>query len=131
MLADQDPTFLERMHRLLVKVSGIAVVGKTTSATQALALVIRERPDAVLLGTELDGGSALDLLRQIKGLASAPTVIMMSSDSSHESRLACSRAGSDFFFDKATEERKAVNMVRLLSVPRQNGPEHGKLKPGS
>lgn len=42
---------------------------------------------------------------------------MVANQPSQELRSACAVAGADFFFDKALEDRKIVNVVRLLCVP--------------
>jgi hypothetical protein len=47
-----------------------------------------------------------------------PTIIVVTDDPSCDNKTACSLAGADFFFDKATEDHKMINTVRLLCVPR-------------
>ena len=43
-----------------------------------------------------------------------PTIIIVTDDPSRDNKTACSLAGADFIFEKATEDHKMINTVRLL-----------------
>jgi hypothetical protein len=51
-----------------------------------------------------------------------PTIIVVTDDLSRDNKTACSLAGADFVFDKATEDQKMIDTVRLLCVP------HGQIE---
>jgi hypothetical protein len=51
-----------------------------------------------------------------------PIIIVVTDDPSRDNKTACSLAGADFFFEKATEDHKMINTVRLLYVP------HGRVE---
>jgi hypothetical protein len=44
-------------------------------------------------------------------------MIIVTDDPSRGDKTACTLARADFFFDKATEDHKMINTVRLLYVP--------------
>jgi DNA-binding NarL/FixJ family response regulator len=60
----------------------------------------------------------IEALRHIKQLMVPPIIIVVTDDPSRDNKTACSLAGADFFFDKATEDEKIVNTIRLLHVPQ-------------
>ena len=55
----------------------------------------------------------------IKRLMVPPIIIVVTDDPSRDNKTACSLAGADFFFEKATEDHKMINTVRLLYVPHE------------
>jgi hypothetical protein len=47
-----------------------------------------------------------------------PTIIVVTDDPSRDNKTSCSLAGADFIFEKATEDHKMINIVRLLCIPQ-------------
>ena len=47
-----------------------------------------------------------------------PTIIVVTDDPSDDNKNTYSVAGADFIFDKATEDHKIINAVRLLCMPK-------------
>jgi DNA-binding NarL/FixJ family response regulator len=117
LIADQDPLFRQRLKRRLETINGVAVIGETAEAEATTAMIVNRKPDIIILDIDLKNGSGIEVLRHIKHLIFHPTVIMVTNQPSQELRSACVVAGADFCFDKALEDRKVVNTVRLLCVP--------------
>jgi DNA-binding NarL/FixJ family response regulator len=117
VIADHDLSTRERMKRRLERIRGVVVVGGASGSEEATAMIVNRKPDIVILDTELNQGSGIEVLRHIKQLVLYPTVIMVTNHPSQELRAACAVAGADFFFDKSLEDRKVINTVRLLCVP--------------
>lgn len=117
VVVDQDSLFRAKLKRHLGKIRGASVIGEASESEEAAAMIVNRKPDIVILGTELTNGSGIEVLRHIKQLNLRPTVIMVTNQPSEELRSACSVAGANFFFDKALEDRKVANIVRLLCVP--------------
>ena len=93
------------------------VVGESSDSEEATAMILNRKPNIAILNSSLRDGRGIEVLRQIKRLMVPPTIIVVTDDPSRDNKNACSLAGADFFFDKATEDHKMINTVRLLCVP--------------
>jgi hypothetical protein len=47
-----------------------------------------------------------------------PTIIVVTDDPSDDNKNTYSVAGADFLFEKTKEDRKMINTVRLLCMPK-------------
>ncbi len=117
VLADADVHFRDRLKKRLEKISGVNVVGESSDSEEAAAMILNRKPEIAILNSSLRDGLGIEVLRHIKRLMVPPTIIVVTDDPSRDNKTACSLAGADFFFDKATEDHKMINAVRLLCVP--------------
>ncbi|HSF29680.1 MAG TPA: response regulator transcription factor, partial [Candidatus Tectomicrobia bacterium] len=72
LLVDGHTMVRAAFRMLLESQPGVAVVGEASGPEEALAAVIRERPDIVLLDLDLGNANGLDFLPQLH--AAAPTI---------------------------------------------------------
>lgn len=122
VLADTDAHFRARLKKRLEKIIGVQVVGESSDLEETTAMILNRKPDITILNTSLRGGRGIEALEQVKRLMALPTIIVVTDDPSRDNKTACTLAGADFFFEKATEDHKMVNTVRLLHVP------HGRIE---
>jgi DNA-binding NarL/FixJ family response regulator len=116
ILADADAHFRDRLKKRLEKITGVNVVGESSDSEEAAAMILNRKPEIAILNSSLRDGLGIEVLRHIKRLMAPPTIIVVTDDPSRDNRTACSLAGANFFFDKATEEHKMISTVRLLCV---------------
>ena len=69
VLADDSALVRVGLRRALSGAAGLAVVGEAGTAAEALAEIERWRPDVLVLGLELPGGGALEVLERAPGLS--------------------------------------------------------------
>jgi DNA-binding NarL/FixJ family response regulator len=119
VLADADVHFRDRLKKRLEKITGVIVVGESSDSEEAAAMILNRKPEIAILNSSLRDGLGIEVLRHIKRLMVPPTIIIVTDDPSRDNKTACSLAGADFFFDKATEDHKMINAVRLLCVPHR------------
>ena len=117
VLADADAHFRDRLKTRLEKITGVIVVGQSSDSEEATAMILNRKPDIAILNSSLRDGLGIDVLRHIKRLMVPPTIIVVTDDPSRDNKIACSLAGADYFFDKATEDHEMINTIRLLCVP--------------
>jgi len=117
VLAEADAHFRDRLKKRLEKITGVNVVGESSDSEETTAMILNRKPDIAILNFSLRDGRGIEALRHIKRLMVPPTIIVVTDDPSRDNKTACSLAGADFFFDKATEDHKIINTVRLLCVP--------------
>jgi len=118
VLADADASFCDRLKKRLEKISGVQVVGESSDSEETTAMILNRKPDIAILNLSLRDGCGIEALRHIKQLMVPPIIIVVTDDPSRDNKTACSLAGADFFFGKATEDQKIVNTIRLLHVPQ-------------
>ena len=115
LVADDSPEVRSRLVEMLSNVRGVEIVGQACSAPEALALVRRERPHAMVLDIRMTGGSGIDVLKAAKRQNPSMAVIMLTNYPYPQYRKKCESLGADFFFDKSSESEKAVEALRRLS----------------
>ena len=84
-------------------------------APGSLAAIRQTRPDVVILDIRMPGGNGIEVLREVKKLDPAPTVIVFTNYAQAQYRKKGEEAGADFFLDKSTEFDKlpqALEQVR-------------------
>ena len=117
VLADTDVNFRERLKKRLEKITGVQVVGESSDSEETTAMILNRKPDVAILNSLLRDGHGIDVLRHIKRLMVPPTIIVVTDNPSRDDQTVCSLAGADFFFEKATEDHKMINTIRLLCTP--------------
>jgi DNA-binding NarL/FixJ family response regulator len=117
VLADADAHFRDRLKNRLEKITGVHVVGESSDLEETTAMILNRKPDIAILNSSLRDGRGIEVPRHIKRLMVPPIIIVVTDDPSYDNRTACSLAGADFVFEKATEYHKMINTVRLLSLP--------------
>ena len=113
------PTFATDSRSALRKSTGVHVVGESSDSEETTAMILNRKPDIAILNSSLRDGRGIEVLRHIKRLMVPPIIIVVTDDPSRDNKTACSLAGADFFFEKATEDHKMINTVRLLCVPHR------------
>jgi DNA-binding NarL/FixJ family response regulator len=119
VIVDDSALVRKRLAVMISGLSRIELAGEAESVAQALELIRRCHPEAVVLDIRLKDGNGFDVLRQVKHEPGAPVVIMLTSFPSNKARQACRALGGDFFFDKATEFQKALEVLTDMELKRR------------
>ena len=118
LIADDSLVVRDRLVTLLTDVHGIEVVGQAKDAMEARGLAAELRPDVAILDIRMPNGSGADVLRDIKKLNPTPKVIILTNYPHPENRKKCIDRGADYFFDKSTEFKKVLSVLRgMLGEP--------------
>jgi DNA-binding NarL/FixJ family response regulator len=118
LIADDSLVVRDRLVTLLTEVHGVEVVAQAKDAMEARSLAAELRPDVAILDIRMPNGSGADVVREIKRLSPTPKVIVLTNYPHPENRKKCIERGADYFFDKSTEFKKVVAVLRgMLSVP--------------
>jgi DNA-binding response OmpR family regulator len=115
LVVDDSPSIRTRLVAMLRDVPGVQP-HEASDADAALEAIRTLAPELVVLDIHMPGKSGLDVLPTIKALPSPPVVIILTSDASeHHRRLSLSQ-GADFFFDKARDFARVVELVARRAV---------------
>jgi DNA-binding NarL/FixJ family response regulator len=102
-IVEDSPILRERLARMLNVLPDTLIVGEATTASEAIAAILREKPDVVLLDLCLDRSSGFDVLVKVRELEPEIDVYMLSNFASEPYRRHAERLGARGFFDKSTE----------------------------
>jgi DNA-binding NarL/FixJ family response regulator len=114
LIADDSAMVRERLASLISELEAVELIGQTEDASETLRAVRQLRPDVVILDIHIPG-DGIQVLEAIKKDARAPLVIILTAFSYPQYRRRCLEAGAEYFFDKATEFDRVVEVLRHLS----------------
>lgn len=122
LIADDSLVVRDRLVTLLTEaLQGIEVVGQAKDATEARNLAEELRPDVAILDIRMPKGSGADVLLDIKKLNPVPKVIILTNYPHPENKKKCIDRGADYFFDKSTEFKKVVSVLKgMLRGPAKS-----------
>ena len=96
----------ERLLAILASIPGAVSCGHAAGATEAIAAIQAERPDAVVLDIQLESGNGFDVL---KAVGASTAVYVLTNFANDAYRRKAESLGARGFFDKSTE----VDRLRL------------------
>ena len=71
-------------------------------------------PDILLLDIIMPEESGISVLKYLNSVNIKIAVIVLTNYSNTATRRECLENGADYFFDKSTEHKKAVNLIRRM-----------------
>ena len=118
-LVEDSPVLRDRVIESLEETVDSRVVGSADTEDDAVSGIAASTPDAVVLDIQLRQGNGLNVLRRLRGLRLdvRPLVIVLTNYSDPEFRVRARSAGTDFFFDKATELHRVAEVLGALGKP--------------
>ena len=102
-IVDDSPVMRERLTESVTDIAGVEIAGQSGDPFEALDSIRKAHPDVVILDIRLPRRSGIDVLKDIKKEALAPTVIMITNYPYRQYRQGCLAAGADYFFSKIDE----------------------------
>ncbi|AMJ64310.1 response regulator [Hymenobacter sp. PAMC 26628] len=108
------------LGQFLAGAPGLVLVGKFESCAQAGADVRRLRPDVVLMDIDMPGCSGIEGLRQVKAVAPATSVVMLTVFDDNDRVFEAICAGADGYLLKKTPPARlleAIAEVRAGGAP--------------
>jgi two-component system repressor protein LuxO len=118
VLLVEDTRALAELYRSYLRDAPWSV-GHAATAAEARASLAEARADAVLLDLRLPDADGLDLLREIRGGAKPPEVIVITANGSVATAVAAMQAGAaDFLVKPFPQERLLVTLRNALERAR-------------
>jgi len=110
-IADDSEILRSRLVEMLSEFEEIEIVGETGYAQEAVESIMELIPDVVILDLKLPDGNGINVLKKIKKANSSVRVIIFTNYPYYQYRKRCLEAGAEFFFYKATEFEKLVEVL--------------------
>jgi DNA-binding NarL/FixJ family response regulator len=101
-LVDDSAPVRDRLREIVALGDPVAFVGEAEDVAGAIDGIEATRPDFVVLDYQLRGGTGLDVLEGLHGLAGT-VVIVLTNHATPQLRAACLSAGARHFLDKSSE----------------------------
>jgi len=102
-IAEDSPLTMALLTRILSKDKRIKIVGSATDGWEALCYASSLDPDLVLVDLHMPGLDGAEVARRLKQRPNHPTIFVVTSDDSPESRARCLIAGADAFLVKRSD----------------------------
>ena len=122
VVVDDEPDYREIVRFLpLSLLDVVTVVGEAADGEEALAVVLRERPDIVITDLVMPRLDGIELTRRIRQELPPTTIILMSSFTEDAYRLMASDSGADAFVHKGVIYDALLPAIRDLIGRRLSG----------
>ncbi|MEO7727253.1 MAG: response regulator transcription factor [Burkholderiales bacterium] len=115
-IVEDSPVLRERVIESLEESGNSHIVGLADTEDAAVTGIIRSSPDLIVLDIQLREGNGLNVLRRLRSLQLGvrPVVIVLTNYNYPEFRCRAMTAGTDYFFDKATELHRVAEVLGSL-----------------
>ena len=107
-----------RLAEMLSVMERVSVVGEAGNAREAVAGILRVRPDSVLLDLNLMGRTGIDVMRSVRPAAPEIVFIVLTNHSEPQYRRACAEAGAAYFLDKSREFDRVREVIAEIAATR-------------
>jgi DNA-binding NarL/FixJ family response regulator len=115
VIVDPQPASRAGLAMLLRTEPGLVPVGAAIGATDGAALVLRQRPDVVLLEHHLLDGDGLGLCRRLRAAEVPPQVILYTAEPEPAMSLLARVAGAAGLVDKSAEPGALFEAIRMVA----------------
>ncbi|MBA4372378.1 MAG: two-component system response regulator [Thermodesulfovibrio sp.] len=114
LFVDDNPAFLASALRFLEAETGVEVVGKAMSGTEAIEMSRHLSPDLVLMDIAMPGMDGIQATKIIKQEDPAPRIIILTLYDADEYKITASAAGADGFISKLDFADQIISSSRKL-----------------
>lgn len=112
LIADDSELIRKRLPGFLETVPGITTIELASTLAQTLECVRQTPPSLLILDLHLPDGNAIQIISPIKQLTPAVRIAIFTNDANAFTCKKCLDAGADWFFDKSTELKNLLDVVR-------------------
>lgn len=117
-IVDDSACIRVRLAEMLGRMADVTVVGEASCAPEAVAGILKMRPDSVLLDLNLMGHTGLDVLRAVRCSAPEIVFVVLTNHSESQYRDACLAAGARYFLDKSQELDRVRDVIAEIAATR-------------
>jgi DNA-binding NarL/FixJ family response regulator len=117
-IVDDSTAIRTRLIEMLAALEDVRVVGEAANARDAIASILRLKPDSVLLDLNLFGRTGLEVLKTVHAQAPEIVFIVLTNHAEIQYRRACSAAGASYFLDKTCEFERVAEVIAEIAATR-------------
>jgi len=116
VLADDQTLVRQGLRALLALAGDIEIVGEAADGDEAIAVVRRERPDAVLLDVRMPRKNGVEVLRQLRSRGELPPAILLTTFDDDEALLEGMKAGAKGYLLKDVSLERLTDAIRSVAA---------------
>ena len=117
-IVDDSAAIRVRLAEMLSRMESVSVVGEADSAREAVAGILRARPDSVLLDLNLMGRTGIDVMRTVHPKAPEIVFVVLTNHAEPQYRRAATEAGAAYFLDKSREFDRVREVIAEIAATR-------------
>lgn len=110
-VADDEDTVVEVLRALVGSDPTLRFVGAAQDAEEAIQMVLRERPDVLLLDVRMPGGGGLRAVREITRRCDSTKVVALSAHEDPDTVIRMIGAGASAYVPKADSTEKILREI--------------------
>jgi len=111
LIIDNSVEMIERLEEIISEAPVSAIIYGALSYEAALKSFKENMPEVVLLDISLSGNRAITILKEIKEIEPATTIIVLSINTDDKLKEQCRILSADFFLDKYYEFEKIPSII--------------------
>ena len=112
-----DQTLVRQGIRSLLELAGdIAIVAEAADGEDGLTVIVRERPDVVLLDVRMPRKGGLDVLRELQAANVLPPTILLTTFDDDEALLEAVKAGARGYLLKDVSLEQLTGAIRAVAA---------------
>jgi len=115
LIADNHAVLVDAMQVLLKSLGDVEVVGCAVDDVDAVDLAVKLRPDVAIIALNVLGMNGIETTRQIRKLAPATRVLILSMHADAEHVYKAFRAGADGYVVKDARATEVIEALRRIS----------------
>jgi DNA-binding NarL/FixJ family response regulator len=117
-IVEDSAAIRARLAEMLSRMARVSIVGEAACAREAVAGILRERPDSVLLDLNLTGRTGIDVMRSVHPRAPEVVFVVLSNHAEPQYRRAAADAGAAYFLDKSREFERVPEVIAEIAATR-------------
>ena len=125
LVADDDRAVVDALRTLVGSDPSLRFIGAAKDAEQAIDLVVRERPDVVLLDVQMPAGGGLRAAREISERCVETKIVALSAHEDADTVIGMIASGAHGYVPKGDPTDKILRTIRRVSEtgrrPHQSG----------
>ena len=114
VIVDDHELVREGLKKVLLKESGIQLVGEASNAMELFKLLEETEVDLVVLDITMPGRSGLDIISEIKNLNDKIRILILSMHPEERFALRALKAGASGYLSKEAAARELVSAIRKI-----------------
>ena len=112
-----DQTLVRQGIRSLLELAGdIAIVAEAADGEDGLTVIVRERPDVVLLDVRMPRKGGLDVLRELQAANALPPTILLTTFDDDEALIEAVKAGARGYLLKDVSLEQLTDAIRAVAA---------------
>lgn len=114
-IVDDSVWIRVRLAEALSRMPDVMIVGEAATASEAVAGILRTRPDSVVLDLNLMGRTGLDVMRAVHPREPGIVFVVLTNHSESQYRDACMEAGARYFLDKSQDFDRVPGVIAEIA----------------